>query len=91
VFGFHPRAVQDCRDRNPIPKVHVYGDHVFVVLHAPEPGTGGHVHYVELDQFVGPGYLVTVHGPLNPAVSLDAALAETGSTSTRCSGYATGC
>jgi Mg2+ and Co2+ transporter CorA len=83
VFCFHPRAVQDCRDRNPMPKVHVYGDHVFVVLHAPEPGTGGHVHYVELDQFVGPGYLVTVHGPINPAVSLDAALAETSSVSRR--------
>ena len=26
------------------------------------------MHYVELDQFVGPNYLVTVHGPLNPAV-----------------------
>jgi magnesium transporter len=24
-------------------------------------GKGGHVHYVELDQFVGQNYLVTVH------------------------------
>ena len=53
VFGFHPMAVQDCVQRNPVPKVHVYPDHVFVVLHAPEPAPGGHVHYVELDQFVG--------------------------------------
>ena len=27
------------------------------------------MHYVELDEFVGQSYLVTVHGPLNPAVS----------------------
>ena len=27
------------------------------------------MHYVELDQFVGRNYLVTVHGPLNPAVA----------------------
>jgi Mg2+ and Co2+ transporter CorA len=77
VFGFHPRAVRECEQRNPVPKVHAYPDHVFVVLHAPEAGAGGHVHYVELDQFVGPNYFVTVHGPLNPAVNPDAALVET--------------
>jgi magnesium transporter len=78
VFGFHPRAVRDCAERNRVPKVHVYHDHVFVVLHAPELGRAGHVHYVELDQFIGPRYLVTVHGPLNPAVDPGTALRETG-------------
>ena len=77
VFGFHPLAVKDCADRNHMPKVHAYDDHVFVVLHAPEAGQAGHVHYVELDQFVGRNYLVTVHGPVNPAVPLSAALRET--------------
>jgi hypothetical protein len=65
VFGFHPMAVRDCVERNQVPKVHAYSDHVFIVLHAPERGRGGNVHYVELDQFVGPGFLVTVHGPLD--------------------------
>src|SRR5215210_5475555 len=37
-FGIHPRAAADCARRNPVPKVHVYPDHVFVVLHAPERG-----------------------------------------------------
>jgi len=83
VFGFHPRAVRDCEQRNPVPKVHVYSDHVFVVLHAPEAGASGHVHYVELDQFVGPNYFVTVHGPLNPAVDPDAALVETSTLARR--------
>ena len=41
VFGFHPRAVADCEQRNPVPKVHVYSDHVFVVLHAPNPAPAG--------------------------------------------------
>jgi magnesium transporter len=77
VFGFHPLAVRDCLERNHVPKVHAYPDHVFVVLHTPEPGEGGHVHYIELDQFIGRGYLVTVHGPLNPAVGHDVALRET--------------
>jgi magnesium transporter len=76
-FGIHPRAAEDCARRNPVPKVHVYPGHVFVVLHGPQKGTHGHIHYLELDQFVGPDWVVTVHGPLNPAVPLDAALAET--------------
>jgi magnesium transporter len=77
VFGFHPLAIRDCTERNHVPKVHAYPDHLFVILHAPERGEGGHVHYLELDQFIGPGYLVTVHGPLNPAVNPEAALRET--------------
>ena len=77
VFGFHPLAVQDCVERNHVPKVHAYADHVFVVLHAPERGEGGTVHDVELDQFVGPEFVVTVHGPVPPAVDPDVALRET--------------
>src|SRR6266545_5017737 len=77
VFGFHPLAIRDCIERNHVPKVHAYPDHLFVILHAPERGEGGHVHYIELDQFIGPRYLVTVHGPLNPAVNPEVALRET--------------
>src|SRR3954451_9547167 len=76
-FGIHPRAAEDCARRNPVPKVHVYPGHVFLVLHGPEKGAHGHIHYLELDQFVGPDWVVTVHGPLNPAVPPDVALAET--------------
>jgi len=77
VFGCHPLAVRACRERNPVSTMHSYADHVFVVTHTPEPGDAGHVHLLELDAFVGRRFLVTVHGPLNPAVSPDAALRET--------------
>jgi magnesium transporter len=77
VFGFHPLAVRDCVERNRVPKMHAYPDCVFVVLHAPERGDRGHVHYLELDQFIGPNYLVTVHGPTNPVVPAAAACRET--------------
>jgi Mg2+ and Co2+ transporter CorA len=77
VFGFHPLAVRDCQERSQVPKIHAYSDHVFLVLHAPERGQGGNVHYVELDQFVGPGFVVTVHGPLDPGISPEVALRET--------------
>ena len=76
VFCFHPMAIRDCIERNQVPKVHVYPGHVFLVLHAPEGGKAGHVHYIELDQFIGPRYLVTVHGPMNPAVEPAAAAVE---------------
>jgi magnesium transporter len=77
VFDFHPLAIRDALERNRVPKLHAYADHVFVVLHAPEPGRRGHVHYIELDQFIGVRYLVTVHGPINPAVDPAVALRET--------------
>ncbi len=35
VFGFHPLAVQACIERNAVPKVRAYRDHIFVILHAP--------------------------------------------------------
>ena len=35
------------------------------------------MHNIELDQFVGPNNLVTVHGPLNPVVNPDVALIDT--------------
>jgi len=41
------------------------------------------VHYLELDQFVGEDFLVTVHGPLNPKVPLEAALRETEAAAAR--------
>jgi magnesium transporter len=52
-FHFHPIAIAKSKNRNHIPRVHVYPDHRFIVLHAPENGAGGHVHYLELDQLVG--------------------------------------
>ena len=83
VFCFHPKAVADAAARSPVPKVHLYADHAFVVLHAPEPGTGGHIHFVELDLFVSARYLVTVHGPVNPAVPQEATRVETDAVAAR--------
>jgi magnesium transporter len=76
-FGFHPMAIHETKERNHIPRVHVYRDHLFIVVHAPEIGAAGHVHYLELDQFIGERYLITVHGPISPKVPLEAALRET--------------
>jgi Mg2+ and Co2+ transporter CorA len=82
-FKFHPMAISESRNRNHVPRVHVYPHHVFIVVHAPEIGARGHVHYLELDQFVGENFLVTVHGPISPKVPLEAALRETAGVAAR--------
>ena len=82
-FHFHPMAIAESKARNHVPRVHVYPDHFFIVVHTPEIGAGGHVHYLELDQFVGEHFLVTVHGPVSPKVPLEAALRETSLVGTR--------
>ena len=76
-------AIAESKARNHVPRVHVYPDHFFIVVHTPEIGAGGHVHYLELDQFVGEHFLVTVHGPISPKVPLEAALRETSLVGTR--------
>jgi magnesium transporter len=76
-FGFHQLAAQDILERSHLPKIHAYADHLFVVLHAPETGVAGHVHLVELDQFIGRRYIVTTHGPLGVGVAVETALIDT--------------
>jgi magnesium transporter len=82
-FHFHPMAIAESKSRSHIPRVHVYPHHVFIVVHAPEIGAAGHVHYLELDQFIGKDFLITVHGPISPKVSLETALRETEAVAAR--------
>src|SRR5689334_12446794 len=77
VLGCHPLAVRDCMQRNRVPRVRIYPHQQLLIVHGPERGPSGHVHYIELDQIIGSNYLVTVHGPINPAVEIDIALRET--------------
>ena len=68
VFAFDARAVRDCIERSHIPKVYPHEGYLFLALQGLEPGGHGHVHLLELDQFVGKDYLVTVHGPFGQNV-----------------------
>jgi magnesium transporter len=67
-FGFHPQAIEACRQRSHLPTFHGYSDHWFVVVHRPLVGRAGHVHLLQLEQFIRADGLVTVHGPHNPGV-----------------------
>jgi magnesium transporter len=86
VLGCHPLAVRDCMQRNRVPRVRIYPHHQLLIVHGPERGPSGHVHYIELDQIIGDKYVVTVHGPLNPAVDPEVALRETNAVRRRIEG-----
>jgi len=77
VLGCHPLAARDCMQRNRVPRVRIYPHQQLMILHGPERGPSGHVHYLELDQIIGEKYVVTVHGPINPVLSVEVALRET--------------
>src|ERR1700741_4553527 len=67
-FDFHALDLEDVLSRNQRPKIDVYDDYLFIVLHFPvfdpQPGRLGPG---ELALFVGPDYLVpTPNQPLQP-------------------------
>ena len=67
-FAFHPAAIESCRQRSHLPTFHGYPDHWFLVVHRPFVGRAGHVHLLQLAQFICRDALVTLHGPYNPEV-----------------------
>jgi magnesium transporter len=67
-FDFHALDLEDVLSRNQRPKIDVYDEYLFIVLHFPvfDP-TVGRLGAGELDLFVGPGYLITLpNQPLQP-------------------------
>jgi magnesium transporter len=67
-FEFHPLDYEDIRSRNQRPKIDVYEDYLFIVLHFPVfDKQVGRLNTGELDVFVGPDYLITMPNvPLQP-------------------------
>ncbi|SDB95065.1 Mg2+ and Co2+ transporter CorA [Raineyella antarctica] len=78
VFRLPLTAIQDVLQRNHVSRLYAFGDSLlFLVLHRPEPGEQGHVHYLELDQFIAPDFLITTHGPHSEQVPVGQMLVET--------------
>jgi magnesium transporter len=67
-FDFHALDLEDVLSRNQRPKIDVYDDYLFIVLHLPVfDHAAGRLGAGELDLFVGPDYLVTIpNQPLQP-------------------------
>ncbi len=67
-FEFHALDLEDVLSRNQRPKIDVYDDYLFIVLHLPVfDRVAGRLGTGELDLFVGSDYVVTIpNQPLQP-------------------------
>jgi magnesium transporter len=67
-FEFHALDLEDVLSRNQRPKIDVYDEYLFIVLHLPVfDRAAGRLGTGELDLFVGPDYVVTLpNQPLQP-------------------------
>lgn len=60
-FGFHPLAIEDCKNGHQRPKVDEYQGYYFIVLYEAKLMDDHRLELHELNIFLGPNYLVTVH------------------------------
>jgi magnesium transporter len=64
-YDFHALDLEDVLSRNQRPKIDVYDEYLFIVLHLPVfDRAAGRLGTGELDLFVGPDYLVTIPNQL---------------------------
>lgn len=66
VFQFHPLAIDDCVKSNSYPKIDDFEKYLFLIFHAVNfSGPTNEFSTTEVDIFLGPNYLVTIHqGPV---------------------------
>jgi magnesium transporter len=62
TFGFHPLSIEDAMAEVHFPKIEAYDGYLYVILHGIDfhVGDKGFATH-DIDFFVGPNYLVTVH------------------------------
>ena len=62
TFGFHPLSVDDATSKLQYPKIEAYDGYLYAVLHGIDFHAGEHGFAThDVDFFIGPNYLVTVH------------------------------
>ena len=62
VFHFHPLSVEDALSVLQFPKIESYKDYLYLVLHGVDAKRGGSRFAThDIDFFLGPNYLVTIH------------------------------
>src|SRR6185436_18612569 len=62
TFHFHPLSVDDAMAKIQFPKVESYDGYLYIVLHGIDFHEGDHCFAThDVDFFLGPNYLVTVH------------------------------
>jgi magnesium transporter len=70
TFAFHPLSVDDARSALQYPKAEAYDGYLYIVLHGIDFHGGEHGFAThDVDFFLGPNYLVTVHDGHSPAIT----------------------
>lgn len=68
TFKFHPLAVEDALSKTQYPKIEAYDGYLYLILHAIDFQSSQHRFAThDVDFFLGPNYLVTVHHEESPA------------------------
>jgi magnesium transporter len=71
VFHFHALAIEDAVSSLQFPKVEAYDGYLYIILHGIDFQAAEHRFATrDIDFFVGPSYLVTVHGGTSRSVGL---------------------
>jgi len=76
VINARPADIQDCSTRTPVPKIHVYADHLFSAINGVARGTDGRLHFQPLKVFLNDRVVVTVLGPTHQGLTHAAAHRE---------------
>jgi magnesium transporter len=82
VINADPADILDCSTRTPVPKIHLYPDHLFSAINGVARGADGRLHFQPLKVFLNDRVIVTVLGPTHRELSSEAAHREL--TSIRC-------
>jgi len=70
TFAFHPLSVEDAMAAVQYPKVEAYDGYLYVVLHGIDFHAKDHCFATrDIDFFLGPTYLVTVHNGHSPSIN----------------------
>src|SRR3954451_14399508 len=79
----YPADLQDCYTRTPVPKIHLYPDHLFSAINGVARGSDGRLHFQPLKVFMNGRLVATVLGPTHLALSAESAHREVAAIGSR--------
>lgn len=68
--------ILDCSTRTPVPKIHLYVDHLFSAINGVARGTDGRLHFQPLKVFLNERFIFTILGPTHHGLTHEAAHRE---------------
>lgn len=76
VINAEQSDIRDCSTRTPVPKIHLYVDHLFSAINGVARGTDGRLHFQPLKVFLNERFIITVLGPTHQGLAREAAHRE---------------